>query len=160
MTENWECIQKPAAFNCLSWYILEARYDYRHTQPKKCSSRFLALFFSLKTKILLLFSSPCWRHGCWQCLPVKLEDSWRWLLIKAILLPQGNFTNRWRNFRESFELEGTFKGHPVQLPCNEQGHAQLDQGAQSPSSLTLDVSRVQDPAPLWAICASASLPLL
>ena len=26
-------------------------------------------------------------------------------------------------------------------PCNEQGHLQLSQGAQSPSSLTLDVSR-------------------
>ena len=33
---------------------------------------------------------------------------------------------------ESLELEGTFKGHLVQLPCNEQGHAQLDQVAQSP----------------------------
>jgi len=28
---------------------------------------------------------------------------------------------------ESFELEGTFKGHPVQLPCTEQGHLQLHQ---------------------------------
>ena len=32
---------------------------------------------------------------------------------------------------ESFELEGTLKGHLVQIPCNEQGHLQLDQGAQS-----------------------------
>ena len=31
---------------------------------------------------------------------------------------------------ESLELEGTFKGHLVQLPCNEQGHAQLDQVVQ------------------------------
>jgi len=31
---------------------------------------------------------------------------------------------------EPLELEGTFKGHLVQLPCNEQGHAQLDQVAQ------------------------------
>ena len=23
---------------------------------------------------------------------------------------------------ESLELEGSFKGHPVQLPCNGQGH--------------------------------------
>jgi len=29
-------------------------------------------------------------------------------------------------------LEGTFKGHLVQHPCNEQGHLQLDQVAQSP----------------------------
>jgi len=27
-------------------------------------------------------------------------------------------------------LEGTFKGHLVQLPCNEQEHPQLDQVAQ------------------------------
>jgi len=31
---------------------------------------------------------------------------------------------------ESLELEGTFKDHLVQLPCNEQGHAQLNQVAQ------------------------------
>ena len=31
----------------------------------------------------------------------------------------------------SFELEGTFKGHVVQLLCDEQGHLQLDQVAQS-----------------------------
>jgi len=29
-------------------------------------------------------------------------------------------------------LEGTFKGHLVQLPCNKYGHLQLDQVAQSP----------------------------
>ena len=32
---------------------------------------------------------------------------------------------------ESFELEGTFKGHVAQLPCNKQGHLQLHQVAQS-----------------------------
>lgn len=30
-----------------------------------------------------------------------------------------------------FELESTFKGHLIQLACNEQGHPQRDQGAQS-----------------------------
>lgn len=33
---------------------------------------------------------------------------------------------------ESFELKGTFNGHLVQLPCDEQGHLQLHQTAQSP----------------------------
>ena len=33
---------------------------------------------------------------------------------------------------ESFELEGTFKNHLVQLLCTEQGHLQLEQIAQSP----------------------------
>ena len=28
---------------------------------------------------------------------------------------------------ESLKLERTSEGHPVQLPCNEQGHPQLDQ---------------------------------
>ena len=45
-------------------------------------------------------------------------------------------TNRIRTifhrFIEMFELEGTFKGHLVQLPCSDQGHLQLDQVAQSP----------------------------
>ena len=31
---------------------------------------------------------------------------------------------------QSLELEGTFKGHLVQLPCSEQKHAQLDQVVQ------------------------------
>ena len=34
---------------------------------------------------------------------------------------------------ESFELEETLKGQLFQLPCNEQGHLQLDQSAQSPA---------------------------
>ena len=37
--------------------------------------------------------------------------------------------------------ERPFKGHLVQLPCNEQGHLQLHQVAQSPSSLSLNVYR-------------------
>ena len=46
---------------------------------------------------------------------------------------------RWEswNYRdiEPFELEGTLKGHPVQLPHSDQGHLQAS------SSLTLGVSR-------------------
>jgi len=45
---------------------------------------------------------------------------------------------------ELFELEGTLKRHLVQLPCNEQGHLQLHQVAQSlalaPSGMTLEMS--------------------
>ena len=36
----------------------------------------------------------------------------------------------WDCIIEFLELEGTFKGHLVQLPCNEQRHPQLDQVAQ------------------------------
>lgn len=32
---------------------------------------------------------------------------------------------------ESFELEGTLKGHLVHLSCNKKGHLQLDQVDQS-----------------------------
>lgn len=42
------------------------------------------------------------------------------------------FTLCYHRITESFELEGTFKGHLVQLRCSEQGHAQLNQVAQSP----------------------------
>jgi len=31
---------------------------------------------------------------------------------------------------ESLQLERIFKGHLVQIPCNEQGHLRLSQGAQ------------------------------
>jgi len=40
---------------------------------------------------------------------------------------------------ESFDLEGTLKGHLAQLPCSEQGHLQLHQVLRAPSSLTLGV---------------------
>ena len=39
---------------------------------------------------------------------------------------------------EYFELEGTFKGQLVQFLCNEQGHLQLDQVAQSPIQRDLE----------------------
>ena len=40
-----------------------------------------------------------------------------------------------------FELEGTLKGDPVQLPCSEQGHIQLHQVLRAPSSLILKISK-------------------
>jgi len=64
---------------------------------------------------------------------------------------------------ESFELEGTLKGHLVQLPCTERGYIQLEQVLSAPSSLTLNISRhgaMGHLPPLWATCFSASLPLL
>ena len=43
-----------------------------------------------------------------------------------------NVPSNFRRIIEGFGLEGTFKGHLVQLPCNEQGCLQLYQVAQSP----------------------------
>ena len=45
---------------------------------------------------------------------------------------------------ELFELEGTLKGHLVQLPCSEQGHLQLNQVAQSLVQLTLNISEDEE----------------
>jgi len=42
---------------------------------------------------------------------------------------------------ECFGLERTFRAHIAQPPCSEQGHLQLDQVAQSPIQLPLNVSR-------------------
>ena len=42
---------------------------------------------------------------------------------------------------ESFELDGTLKGHLIQPSCNEQGHLQLDQVLRAQSSLTASVTR-------------------
>jgi len=47
---------------------------------------------------------------------------------------------------ESFELEETLKGQLFQLPCNEQGHLQLDQSAQSPAPVYF---QGRDLTPLW-----------
>jgi len=42
---------------------------------------------------------------------------------------------------ESFQLEGIFKGHLVELPCKEQAHPQLYQVLRTQSSLDLSASR-------------------
>ena len=50
----------------------------------------------------------------------------------------------WGNPRyviELYELEGTLKGHLVQLPCNEQGQLQLHQVLTAPYSLSMAVCR-------------------
>ena len=52
-----------------------------------------------------------------------------------------DMNNSGSQFTESLELEGTLKGHLVQLPCNEQGHPQLDQVLRALSSLTSNVSK-------------------
>ena len=57
---------------------------------------------------------------------------------------------------EPFELEHTFKGHLVQLSCNEWGHLQLRRLFRACSSLTFNVSRDRHPPPLWATCFSAA----
>jgi len=43
-----------------------------------------------------------------------------------------SFLQTHRRIIECFGLEGTFRCHPAQPPCSEQGHLQLDQVAQSP----------------------------
>lgn len=45
-----------------------------------------------------------------------------------------------REFIESFELEGSFKGHLVHFPSNEQGHLHLIRLLRAWSSLILNAS--------------------
>ena len=52
-----------------------------------------------------------------------------------------DMNNSGSQFTESLELEGTLKGDLVQLPCNEQGHPQLDQVLRALSSLTSNVAK-------------------
>ena len=52
-------------------------------------------------------------------------------LKEHILLHTGETPNYY-GVTESLELEGTFQGQLVQLPCNDQRHLQVHQGDQSP----------------------------
>lgn len=63
-------------------------------------------------------------------------------------------------FIQLFDLEGTLKGHLLQLPFNEQGCLQLEQGAQRLYRLTLNVSSMEHLPPFWATYSNASPPLL
>jgi len=53
---------------------------------------------------------------------------------------------------ELFELEGTFKGHLVQLPCNEQGTPPAPPGAQSPVQPHLECLQEQGTLHLSGQC--------
>ena len=53
-------------------------------------------------------------------------------------------------------IDWTLKGNLVQLPCNEQGHPQLHQGAQSPVQPHQAPPGTRHPPTPWATCASAS----
>ena len=57
-------------------------------------------------------------------------DTGNWAGIKALAYCQTNLINY--RIIECFGLEGTFRGHLAQPPCNKQGHLQLDQVVQSP----------------------------
>lgn len=58
---------------------------------------------------------------------------------------------------ESLQLQGIFKGHLVQPPCNEQGHLQLDQVSQSNQGPWMLSGRGYLP-PLWHNCSCVSVP--
>ena len=70
-----------------------------------------------------------------------------------------HFTGKDRRIIELFELEGTLESDRVQLSCNEQGHLQLDQVAQSPVQPDLECLQGQgfyhlsgQPVPQHAYC--------
>jgi len=79
------------------------------------------------------------------------------VIVKILVPVVLAFTIIEQNNRSS-GLEGTLKGHLVQLPCNEQGHLQLHQVAQSPIQPDLECLQGQGihclsgqpvPAPHW-----------
>ena len=71
-------------------------------------------------------SSPIYAWGSWKGIRAS---NCKWI------------SNTCRKVTESSELEGTFRGHLVQLPCTEQGHPQLQQVLRAPSSLTMGFYR-------------------
>jgi len=54
------------------------------------------------------------------------------MTIEVLIIIAYKFLSYSHRPLELFELERTFKGHLVQLRCNEQGHLQLDQISQIP----------------------------
>jgi len=71
----------------------------------------------------------------------SVEDAACYLLSRDADPFGSEFRGAEDRIMESLELEGTFKGRLVQLPCHEQGHLQLDQEFRALSSLTLSVSK-------------------
>lgn len=57
---------------------------------------------------------------------------------------------------QRFELEGTLIDHLVQLPCNDQGHLQFDQGVQSHVQLDPECLHGYDPW-IWVLITSSYL---
>ena len=88
-----------------------------------------------------LFSPACVQLSIITCLG-KIDQ----------ILPEESSLHR---IIEPVELEGTFKGHLVHLPCIEQGHIVLDQGGQSPSQPTLKNLKVLR---LFPLLTNASVP--
>jgi len=98
------------------------------------------------------FNACCWSSCraallavcccCWWCsarglglgqgrLRLALESGWSFPACTWELGISLHSGSRSKFLIESFELEETLKSHLVQCPCNEQGHLQLNQGAQS-----------------------------
>ena len=61
-------------------------------------------------------------------MAVEYQETLLYVAVKRIT----SFITIHLRIIESLELEGTFKDPIVQLPCNEQGHLQLDEVAQCP----------------------------
>jgi len=84
---------------------------------------------------------------------VGILDGSVWSCKLDSILPIGSF-QLWilcdHIIIELSELKRTLKGHLVQHPCNEQGHLQLHQVAQSqPATLSVP-PKAGYPPPLWA----------
>lgn len=59
---------------------------------------------------------------------------------------------------EWFGVEGTFQGHPVQLPAMNRDTFPQIRLLRAPSKLLCRFSGMEQPPPLWAICSTVSPP--
>ena len=109
----WSLVHTPSVGNC-HFVLIESSVHagfyficcfWIRQNHKSSMTEEPAVWFSAK-------QVHCWVQVRWAC---------RWQL-------QPHEHQNKKNHRV-FELEGTFKGHPAQLPCNEQGHPRLCQTA-------------------------------
>jgi len=108
----------PLASAC-TWYAVGSQHlAFPQTSPAGYATGGSFLVLDI---LLLIQNHP--QGSLTTHLSAPLEDSQEYLY---------GFSKDIHRIIESFELEGILKGHLLQLPCNEQGHLQLDKIAQSP----------------------------
>ena len=97
----------------------------------------------------------CARHVLMRTHTFRSAELWKMSYPEESrrLLPPPHINTEW------FELGGTLKGPLVHPLCREQGHTQLDWVAQSPSGLTLDISKDEASSFLWCCHPHWSSPL-
>ena len=107
----------------------------------------------------LAWCGTTWRLHSSEHTSAASTGSWDLLQSKGARFHQtcntGHVSTLIQHITEWFGLEGTFKGHLVQPPFNEQGHLQLEQVSPTWPWMFPGMGHLP---PLWATCASVSPP--